>query len=41
MSTNTATFVGRDLYVRDLGEFEVKGTSLPVGVFELVGRGQQ
>jgi len=39
LTEHTARFAEGYLELRDLGEFEVKGASRPVGVFELIGAG--
>ncbi len=39
LTESTAKLAGGYLNLKDLGEFEVKGASRPVGVFELVGIG--
>jgi len=40
LTENTAELARGFLDLRDLGEFEIKGASRPVGVFELAGVGQ-
>ncbi len=39
LTEHTARFAEGYLELRDLGEFEVKGASRPIGVFELIGAG--
>ena len=38
ITENTAALLGKTLELQDLGRFEVKGASAPVGVYDLLGR---